>query len=195
MIRSIVIGLAIQCVSTSATIADDYLLRLESIGYVDAPSTEDSPKETVFRSIEIVARSESTFYGKVKTGRQTLQLAGELRAAERDTFRVNIHYIHATDTGRITLTDDGKQTPVLDTSSLRTTVVISLGKPLSLGGLEGSTVTQGAKAKHTKSKIRHVLVLTQHNPLTELKRQANNRFNPSGGPRRSCNPHQLPPPG
>jgi hypothetical protein len=49
MIRCIFLGLAIQSELPATTIANDYVLRVETTGDVDKPATETEPKETVLR--------------------------------------------------------------------------------------------------------------------------------------------------
>ncbi len=181
MIRCIFLGLAIQCVLPEATIADDYVIRVETVGYVDRPAAEVKPKETVVRVIEVVARLDSKFYGKVNVGKHTLLVAGELLTAKTGGFHVHIHYVHTLDTGFTIPIQNGKRKRVLDTSALQTQIVVSLGKPVTLGGLDTSTVTSDPQPRDTKSRIRYVLVLNKYKRLATQKTQANKTLNRSGG--------------
>ena len=88
MNRFILIAFALHCSCAAATNADDYLLRVDTIGYVDEPASEKPPKEVVLSSVEVVARPESAFRTRVTTGRQTLVLAGNLRRGDDGGFVV-----------------------------------------------------------------------------------------------------------
>ena len=181
MIRYVFLGLAIQCALSEATIGDDYVLRVETVGYIDKPAAEAKPKESVLRTIEVVARLDSKFYGKVNVGKHTLLVAGELLTTKTGGFHVHIHYVHTLDTGVTIPIQNGKRKRVLDTSSLQTQMAVSLGKPVTLGGCEYSSGTSDPQPRHTKSKIRYVLVLNKYKRLATQKTQANKTVNRSGG--------------
>jgi hypothetical protein len=164
-----------------ATIGDDYVIRVETIGYIDKPAAEAKPKETVLRAIEVVAQPESTFYGKVNVGKHTLLVAGELLTAKTGGFHVHIHYVHSLDRGVTVPSRNGKPKRVLDTSSLQTNIAVSLGKPVTLGGLDTSIGTSDPQPRDTKSRIRYVLVFNKYKRRAIQKTQANKTLNRSGG--------------
>jgi len=162
MNRFILIALAVQCSCAAATNADDYLLRVDTIGYVDEPASEKAPKETVLRSIEVVARPESAFHSKVTTGPQTLVMAGNLRRDDDGGFVVQIRYAHSVDTGNTVPTEDGGREPVPGKTAAQTTVKVALGDSVTLGRFE---TEEGAPGKRRlKSKAMYVLVLTKYEP-------------------------------
>ena len=162
MNRFILLAFAVYCSSGATTIADDYFLRLDTIGYVDKPASEKNRKETILRSIEVIARPQSAFHGKVTIGTQTLSLAGELRPADNGGFNVQIRYLYSIDTGTTVPTEDGGRKSVPDTSTIQTSIAISVGESVTIGGLETKTSESG-KPK-LKSKARCVLVLTKYEP-------------------------------
>ncbi len=161
MNRFILLAFVVQCLCASIAIADDYLLRLDTIGYVDRPAAEKHPKETVLRSIEVVARPGSVFHGKVRVGTvQTLTLTGKLSPADKGGFTLLIRYVHSIDSGVTVLTEDGKRKPLLDTTAFHTTIAISLGDPVTIAGASSKT-SQFGKPK-VKSKTRYVFRLSKY---------------------------------
>ena len=90
MNRLALLVFVVHCSCASTTIADDYLLRLDTIEHTDKPASGKDPKESVLRSIEVIAQPHSAFHGKVKIGSQTLLLAGKLRPADSGGFNIQI---------------------------------------------------------------------------------------------------------
>ena len=145
MKRFILIASAIYF-SCAAAHADDYLLRLDTIGFVDAPASEKDPKETIFRSIEVVVRPKSAFYSKVEMGTQKkLTLAGKLSPADDGGFHVQIRYAYSIEAG---------------TTRIETIASIAVGEPHTIGGLEKKSSVSGKPTQ--VSKTRYVLVLAKY---------------------------------
>ncbi len=163
MNRSILLAFAVYCLCCSATNADDYLLRVETLGYVD--KSEKDPKEMILRSIEVVARPDSAFLSKVNTGTQTLLVAGKLRPADSGGFNVQIRYVYSIDTGITVPTEDGGRKSVLCKSATQTIITIAVGDSVTIGGLE-TTASESGEPK-LKSKARCVLVLTKYEPTDD----------------------------
>jgi len=104
MVRSILLVLALLC-SHSATIrGDDYLLRIDTMGYVDR--SDEIPKEILLHSIEIVVRPQSPFRCKVVVCAETLVVAGKLSPVDHGDFNVQIRFAHSVDTGIRVLVND-----------------------------------------------------------------------------------------
>lgn len=160
MNRIILLALAVCCSCASVTIADDYLVRLDTIGHAERPVAEDDSKEAVLHRIEVVARSQSPFHAKVRMGMQTLVLAGKLSPDDSGDFRVQFRYVHSVDTGTTAPSKDGGQTPVINTSAMQTSLVIAVGDTVTLGEFERR---QSGKVEHT-SKSRVVLSFTKYEP-------------------------------
>lgn len=165
MNRFILLAFAVHFSPTAIAIADDYLLRLDTIAYVDKSAAEQDPKETILRSIEVVARPKSAFHGRADVGEQTLTLAGELRPADNGGFNVLIRYIYSMDKGTTVPTEDGKRKPLPSTTKVETNVTIAVGDSVIVGGLETKTSRSGMP-EH-KSKIRYVLVLSKYEPTVD----------------------------
>lgn len=158
----VLFAVAISCISAETASGEDYLLRFETIGYVDRPADEKEPKELVLQSIEIVARPESTFHGKVRIGTETLVLSGALHSKDGGKFRVHVRYTRSVDSGLTVATERGAE-PVLNTSSLSADIAILVDCPTVIGGFDSrkaSAVPSGYET--TISKARHVLLLTRY---------------------------------
>ncbi len=165
MNRSLLLAFAVCFSCNSAAIADDYLLRIDTIGYIDKPASEKDPKETNIRSIEVVARPESAFHSKVSTGNQTLFVVGKLLRAENGGYHVQIRYVHSIDTGISVATEDGGRKPVPDTTEIQTTTTVAVGDTVTIGGFETNASGSGKPDRH--SKTRCVLVLAKYEPPIE----------------------------
>lgn len=159
MNRFILIAFAVHCTCAVATNADDYLLRVDTIGYVDEPASGEAPKETVLRSIEVLTRPKSAFHTKVTSGRQTLVMSGNLRRDDDGGFVVHVRYAHSVDTGNTVPTEGGGREPVLDKTAAQTTVTVALGESVNLGRFdtEGGAIGK----RRLKSKVMYVLVLAK----------------------------------
>lgn len=149
---------------TTAT-ADEYLLRVDAIGYLDKSVTEVAPKETVLRSIEVVVRPDTAFHSKVITGKQTLAVSGKLRSTDDGRFDVQIRHVYAVDTGITVATKDLGRESVVDGTTMQTGIKITVGDPLTLGCV-GSTTREADKPAR-RSETRYVLSLTKHTPDTD----------------------------
>lgn len=160
MNRFILLACAIHCSSAATTIVDDYLLRLDTIGYSDKPASEKDPKETILHSVEVVARPQAAFHGKVSIGTQTLTLTGKLCPAEKGTFTLHIRYSHSNDTGITVPTEGGKRKPVLTESSIHTTAAIVPDNPVTIAGSETRTQQPGKPKR--RSKRRYVALLSKY---------------------------------
>ena len=164
MNRFILLAFAIHLSSVATTIADDYLVRVDKIEYIDKSASEKAPKEKSLQSIEIIARPQSTFHSKVKIGMETLTLAGKLQPAENGGYIIQIQYRHIIDTGETFPTEDGKGKPRLNKTEFQTTLSITEGKSLTIGEIETNRSPQG---KPEKTKIRYVLTVSKYKPAAD----------------------------
>ncbi|MAG93024.1 MAG: hypothetical protein CMJ48_04675 [Planctomycetaceae bacterium] len=142
--------------------ATDFVLRVETTGFVDEPVADTKPKETVLRAIEVVVRPDSRFYGKLEMGKRSLLLVGEIHAAKDGTFDVHVRYVDTLETDETIPTTTGKPQRVLQTSSTKTQVTATLGERVILGGFETSVVAFNPKRKHTQTKRYDVLVINKY---------------------------------
>jgi len=164
MSRFIFLAFALHLLPTALAIAEEeeYVLRLDTIGYPEIPATVNDPKETVLRSIEVLACSESSFHGSVNIGKQALTLSGKLRTATNGEFNVRIRYAHSIDKGESVLSEDGKRKPSPRTTTVETNVTIAVDNSMVVGGLESKTNRSGLPVN--KSKIQYVLTLAKYEP-------------------------------
>ncbi|QDT51943.1 hypothetical protein Pan258_60400 [Symmachiella dynata] len=160
MSRFILLILAIHMSCDTSALADDYLVRLDKIGYVEQSVEGAEPKEKVLQSIEVIARPDSPFRAKVVIGMKTEILAGKLRRGEKNDFTIDIQYHHIVDTGDLIPTEDGRGKPRLNITKMKTTLTISEGKPILMGGIDTGKQQDG----QLKSKSRYVLVVTKYQP-------------------------------
>ncbi len=165
MHRSMLLAFAVYCSTCSVTNADDFLLRVDTIGYIDKPASEKDPQETILRSIEVVAHPESAFYSKVKTGTQTLAVKGKLRSADSGGFNLQIRYVCSIETGIGVPTNDGGWESVPDATEIQTNITIALGESVMLGGFE--TKESGSGKPECHSKTRCVVVLARYEPTDD----------------------------
>ncbi|MFN0195934.1 MAG: hypothetical protein ACKVT0_04270, partial [Planctomycetaceae bacterium] len=171
MKRLILLAFAVASSLGSATHADDYLLRIDTVGYVDIPADEKDPKETTLRSIEVVAHPESTFHSKVttkvSTGWERLKVKGKFRPADDGGFEMQINYDYSIDTEQGVTTEDGVWIPNRDTMSLSTTVAFVAGEDsVTLRGPIETTKNEEGKPE-LRSKIQFVLHLSKYTPADQ----------------------------
>lgn len=163
MIRLLVVNFAMACQFANAAIADDYIVRVDTIGYIDRPATEEKLTETVLQSIEVVTDANLRFHGKVTLGARTLQLRGKLTLSDTGDVFVQIRYADCVELSETVLTETGKSEPLLDESKIQSGISIPLGKPTTIGGFENTkTQTQNAATKSTKSKLNYVLIVKKN---------------------------------
>ncbi len=141
---------------------DEYLLRVDTIGYLD--STEEVPKESVLHSIEVLARANETFHSKVSVGSETLIMSGKLHQQDGE-FRVQFRSTHSVDTGTVIR----GAPPVSNKTGVQTTVVVAAGKSIVIGDVTATRdeTTDKSEIARVKSNKRFVLLLSEYQPPAE----------------------------
>lgn len=167
MNRFILLAFAGCCSFAATTIADDYLFRVDTIGYVDKPADEKDPEETLLHSIEVIARPESAFHGKVTIGMRTLSLAGELRHSDDGDFIVQFQHTESIDKRHTVVIENGRRKLRLETTTFGTIMKMALGA-CEIGGNE-CEISESGKPK-LKSKLRYVLVLAKYDLPQQFNR-------------------------
>lgn len=165
MKRFILLALAVHASCAASAIADDYLVRLDAIGYVDVPASERDPEEAVLYSIEVVVRPQTPFHAKAQIGPQTLTLSGKISQFENGDFVGQVRYAHSADTGIIIPTEDGRGKPSRSLSSSQTQIMIGLGDSVCIGGNLGRTRHEGKG--ETVYKVLCFLTLTKYEPTDD----------------------------
>lgn len=156
MYRLILLVFAVHAACDSAAIGNDYVLRIDTMGYTDEATDETEPCETTLRSIEVIARPHFPFHGRVSIGAETLSISGKLRPADKGEFVVQLQYEHSFDTGMAVPGDDGTPEPVIGRSSLQTAISIHAGTYVDIGGLTMKN-----------AKIRYVVLLREYGSLND----------------------------
>ncbi|GIX04926.1 MAG: hypothetical protein KatS3mg114_0795 [Planctomycetaceae bacterium] len=153
--------LAILLFCSAVPADDEYLLRVDTIGYIDSP--EEFPKEIVLHSIDVLARPNQAFHSQVKIGSETLIISGRLHPVDGE-FRVQIGFTHSVDTGTVVHGE-----PILNESSVKTTVVVAAGKSVDIGFSTSTAdvITDKTEISRVKSKKRCVLFLSEYQPAAE----------------------------
>ena len=144
---------------TKVASGEEYLLRLDTVGYIDQPAAEKAPKEMTIRSIEVIAVPDVPFRAKVQLGKETITFSGKLKPSENGTFTAAIRYRYRRETGN-TVRIKNQVVPSLDETSLQTRIGITLGEAVLTGALK-SRASQPDNPS-VKSKIMHRLVLTKY---------------------------------
>ncbi len=159
--RPIILLAAVSCtLNPVAVLAEEYIVRLETVGYVDRPMSEEASEEVTLRSIEVVARVGAAFHGKVAVRKETLRLTGELRPASDGRFTVEFRYEYKIDTGTFGPTADGGWERKFAGDELLNTATLALDDPVAISGSD--TVSGFADGRQLKSKLRDVLVVTRY---------------------------------
>lgn len=161
MRRLILCIAAASALCAGSAFGEDYLLRLEAIGYVDHAAADGEPVEKLLHSIEAVARPRSPFRTRIKTGGETLGFRGELRPKEDGNFLVEFLYDHAVDTRETVLTESGERKPVLEENSMFSIVSLTPDRAAKVGGISTKTATKsvGRESVTTSSQVRYEITL------------------------------------
>jgi hypothetical protein len=110
--------------------AEDFRLRVETVERKSESATE--AKDVVLNAIEVVTRPGEKFQTKVVVGAQTLVLSGKLERKDDGGLNVQIRHLSEFDTGEfVTFAEGGKQ-PIIDRSSVSTTLKVIEGKAITL---------------------------------------------------------------
>lgn len=164
MFKTPLLAMVMCCSWASFAFAEDYLLRVDVIGFVDRLTSEKDQAEQTLRSVEVVVRPDSTFHTKIKTGPETVIVSGKLSSRDNGGFSLDIVYEHTVvvDTGISLPNEEGIKKPVLDTTRINTTIAIAVDESVALGGLERKSGEPSNPEKHSKTRL--ALALTKHTP-------------------------------
>lgn len=165
MIRLILPVFAVLALSVSAAVGDDYILRIDTMGYSDRHTSAIDPQEATLCSIEVVARPHSPFHGRFSVGAETIIFAGKLRPADKGEFVVQFKYERSIDTGMTVPGKDGSQEPITSKSVVQSIVTVALDAGLDIGGLGMQKSSSGKQ--FLNSKTRHLLTLRKYDPLSD----------------------------
>lgn len=120
------------CMSANTLLAEDYRLRIETFEG-DHGLQKGSEKARV-ESIEVLAKPGQRFRSIIVLGQETLILSGKLTAKEKDGFSVQVRYTRRFETGDHVQISPTERQPVIESTSISTTVNAQLKKPVTIGG-------------------------------------------------------------
>jgi len=158
-------GLLLLLISPAVR-AEEYLIRVEGVGYEDVPASEKVPEEQSLYSAEVIAVPNQTFRSRTRLGPETLTLEGKLKPEGDGSFSLKIRFHHEVDTGMTVPTFDGAEEPVLNvTSTESSNIAIKLDRTVTFGGME-SQMNETVDGKQTDvcSKLNHVVTVTRRQP-------------------------------
>ncbi len=159
MIRLILLTLVMFSAGTSTATAEEFLLRMEQLGFID--KSEPDAREETLRVMEVVVHSDSRFRSKVIVGKETLILAGKLVSKPDGKFRLEVRHHCSIDTGQTVINRRGGQDSVLDENGFGTTLEMTLAEPVQAGGFETKSTS---KKGEIKSRLRYMVTLTKYVP-------------------------------
>lgn len=156
MYRLILIAAAFHA---SAAIGNDYILRIDSMEHAVEPGSETATREATVCSVEVFARPQHPFHGRVKFGAETVSVSGKLRASDNGKFVAEFQFQHSVETGKMFLSEDGMLKPDVEESVVQTAVSIAVGSSVDIGGL----VVRDAETQQTRQG-RYVVTLSKYEP-------------------------------
>ncbi len=116
--------------------ADDYLLRLETVGLHDLPNGDQEPDSKTPESIEIVVRNNNSFYGSITTGVDKISIRGMIQESQDEKLLVEVHYKRSSATGEFVPGVDGKRHPIRKGLTFDSSAnLVELGKPVVFDAL------------------------------------------------------------
>ncbi|MEO8268735.1 MAG: hypothetical protein ABI557_03380 [Aureliella sp.] len=116
-------------VSTYA-VADDYLLRVETVGLRDLPNGDQEPDSKTLESVEIVVRNNNSFYGSTTIGIHKISISGMIQELKDGRLLVEMHYRRISETGESIPGVDGQRHPIRKGLNFNYTAkFVELGKP------------------------------------------------------------------
>jgi hypothetical protein len=165
MYRMILLAFVVHAACVSVTVGNDYILRIDTVEYTDGPASEIESRKTTLRSIEVIARPDFPFRGRVSMGAETIVLVGKLGPADNGEFQVQLKHEHSLDTGAPALGKDGSKEPRIDVTFFEAVVTVRVDASLNFAGLLRQESRTGEQV--TQTKIRHVVTLTKYDPLRD----------------------------
>ncbi len=163
MSRWLWLGCFVLCLTATAS-GEEYVLHLDTVGYIDQPAAAEAPKETTIRSIEVLVQPNQPFRMKLQSGKETITFSGKFEPSKdkniKSDFTIAIKYLYEFDSGARVAVAKNRTKPVPDITSFNTTLGINVNEPIN--ATEFITAGNKQPGKPLKSKVRFVLVLKRH---------------------------------
>lgn len=136
MIKCFFAAILLTLFTNTYAVADDYLLRLETVGLRDLPNGDQEPDSGIHESIEIVVRNNNSFCGSTTIGVDKISIRGMIQESPDEKLRVEIHYRSFSDSGEFVPGVDGKRLPIRKGFTFDSSAnIVELGKPVVFDGL------------------------------------------------------------
>lgn len=170
MARWFLLGCLIAGITATAS-AEEYLLRLESVGYIDQPETDSAPKETILRSLETLVEPNKPFRVKLQAGKETITFFGKLRPSPEENAKTDFEvemmyeYRRELETGTTIVDPENRKIykPAFRTRRVNTSLGIDVGQPVETSKLV--SLRQKPPGQRVKSQFRCVLTLNKYDPI------------------------------
>ena len=150
--------------------AEEYVVQVETLGYLNAPAAAAAPAEVPLRSVELVCRPDVLSRSDVKTGNERLTLNATLHRKSNNVFSLDIDYFYSIDTGDSYIDLSGACVKRADGTRAQTEMSVQMGSPAVLGGL--ITTRRNADDVERVSITRIVVHLRNYEPPKELPKQS-----------------------
>ena len=124
MWRATLFTITIQGLCAIPSLADDYLVRVDTTTFRKPIQSDAGAEETILRTIETTARLGSEFHSTVRVGTDSMLIRGILRPLDGDKFRVRVRYVYSNTNGT--------------TSVFTSNIHVTLDEPFVLTDLGGA---------------------------------------------------------
>jgi len=171
------------CLCVGSLAAEDYLLKIETHGYIDAVVPDDfklneslpdpqsgkpparregEPEQKLLRSIEVIVRPDADFRTKSVNGKQTIRLTGRMTSKGDGKFDVTFRHAMLTISDTTVLVEEGVEEPIINITEMQTQITADLDQSVMLGDSLSATQTKDGIKRVTKNTSR--LKLTRYEP-------------------------------
>ena len=147
------------CFSLSA---DDFLLRLDTMGFRDKTQNDELRGETILESIEVVVRVNQPFYCRSTIGAAKISFSGLLEQLNDGKFRTHIRYHRSIESGESIKGPNGLPIPITKSTNINTAAIIEVQKTAELG--KEDTIIHTRDGTELKTKTTSILSLTRFDP-------------------------------
>ena len=160
MLRSYLLVFLVITLACSNLFAEDYLIRIETIGFRDKQVSRKQPVPKTLESIEVVARVNQSFHATSTFGDQKISISGKLEQETNGDFCIRINFSSIEESQIVIPGLDGQKLPI-SSSGVKTKTRFKLNTPTTLGGIN-STSTEGGK--ETSTSTQSILTVVKYAP-------------------------------
>lgn len=151
--------------SVSDAVGNEYILRIDTIGYFEEPTSAIEPEETTLKSIEVVVRPDFPFHARVRLGADAIVLSGEIHPAKNGDFVVEFKYKHPV-YGTLTVAGKNESHEVMVRSTgAERKLTLSIDIAQEIGSHNVQSSSPGKQTLTSKSRI--AVTLVKYDPLSD----------------------------